>query len=765
MCCPGCVAVAETIAGSGLADYYTLRTELNNTPDTELSSQFQIYDDSQVNTGFVKALSKHRFEGTLLIEGIQCAACTWLIEQALLKQAGIEKAVVNMSQFSLHVSWDSNQLKLSEIMLLIKTLGYTPHPYRSSERSELMMRQQRQSLRHLAVAGLGMMQVGMFAIALHAGDIQGIEAQYQILLRWVSFAVCSIVVFFSAQSFFINAWRSLKQKNLGMDVPVSIAIGLAYLASSWATISQQGQVYFDSVVMFTFFLLLGRYLETRARQHNLLTLGKAHDLLPDSVMLSIEGKWTSVAREQLRPGDRILISEGTIIPVDGHVISGQSSVDESAFSGEYLPRAVTNNVKIYAGTTNLESSLEICVTALADDTKLAGILRSMVFAHQQKPRIAKLADTISSYFVAAILFLALATALYWLVNDPSQALWISLSVLVVSCPCALSLATPSALTRAVYAMQRHNVIISGESALDNLNRANRVIFDKTGTLTEGKISLEKIVIVDKTTELPCLEIAAALQQHSSHPIAKAFDQHPTSLAAVEVHNAVGRGLQGLVNKHLYRIGQLDYCAEICADINPCPDPNKHWICLCDESSDIAWFEISDRLRRESAEVIRQLKSLGFKVDMLSGDPSPKGPELALQLKIDNFLCGISAEQKLQYVKQQQSAGDVVIMVGDGVNDAPVLAGADISFAVSQASGLAKSESDCLIIDNSLRPLIDTLHMAKRCNNIIKQNFSWALIYNIVAIPLAAAGFIAPYWAALGMSLSSLIVVSNSLRLK
>lgn len=765
MCCPGCVAVAETIDGSGLANYYTLRTELNNTPDSQLSSQFQIYDDPKVNAGFVKTLTTNQHQGTLLIEGIQCAACSWLIEQALLRQAGIEKAVVNMSQLSLHVTWNPNQLKLSEIMSLVQMLGYTPYPYRSSERSELMMRQQRKSLRHLAVAGLGMMQVGMFAIALHAGDIQGIEEQYQILLRWVSFAVCTIVVFFSAQSFFANAWRSLKQKSLGMDVPVSLAIGLAYLASTWATISQQGQVYFDSVVMFTFFLLLGRYLETRARQHNLLTLGKAHDLLPDSVKCHNEGKWITVAREQLRPGDRILISEGTIVPVDGLVNSGQSSVDESAFSGEYIPRAVATGAQIYAGTTNLESSLELQVTALADDTKLAGILRSMVFAHQQKPRIAQLADTISGYFVAAILLLALATALYWLINEPSQALWICLSVLVVSCPCALSLATPSALTRAVYAMQRYNVIISGESALDKLNRANRVIFDKTGTLTEGKISLQKVIPVASASEEKSLEIAAALQQHSNHPIAKAFSQHTSTMSATDVKNVVGLGLQGRINGKLYRIGQVEYCAQICSKKQNPPDPNNHWICLSDEISVIAWFEIADKLRPESTDVIAQLKSLGLEIDMLSGDPSPVGPKLAQQLNIHNFRCGISPEQKLEYVKQKQAEGDVVIMVGDGVNDAPVLAGADISFAVSQASGLAKSESDCLIIDNSLRPLVDTLHMAKRCDNIIKQNFSWALIYNVVAIPAAAAGFIAPYWAALGMSLSSLIVVSNSLRLK
>ena len=449
MCCPGCLAVAQLITGSGLGSFYRLRTEVNETaPPLPETNPYTVYDAPANSADFTVRLDDGHTRAQLLLGGISCAACTWLIEHALEANDAVSAANVNLARQSLTVDFDRSRLPLSEVFRQLLALGYDPHPWQLGEGARLLEREQRGALRELAVAGLAMMQVGMFAIALHAGDIQGIALEYRSLMRWVSLIIATVVVFYSARSFFRNAWSNLRYGRLVMDLPVALAIGLAYLASAWATFRNTGTVYFDSIAMFTFFLLLGRFLERQVRQRELLRQTDLQSLLPVSCSRSGPDGWETIPTRSAASGDILLLRAGEVIPADGEILRGGGSVDESAFTGEQLPRSVSPGDMVSAGTLFLDGSAELRVVADAARSRLATMLSLLAHASEQKPELAKLADRVAAHFVAAVLLVATGVAIYWLQSEPARALWITLSVLVVSCPCALALATPTALTAA-----------------------------------------------------------------------------------------------------------------------------------------------------------------------------------------------------------------------------------------------------------------------------------------------------------------------------
>lgn len=767
MCCPGCRAVAGLIAANGLESFYQQRTAYNQRPEQDEAparDRYLVYDDPELAATFTTTDAHGAASARLLLGGMTCAACTWLIEQTLARLAGIHSARVNLQQSRLDISFDPGQIALSEIFSRVDALGYRVRPFQASHQRQQMQDEYRSQLRRLAVAGLGMMQVGMFAIALHAGDIQGIESQYQGLLRWVSLIVASFVVLFSSRPFFTTAWRHLRQGTLVMDLPVALAIGLAWLASVWATISGTGQVYFDSVVMFTFFLLLGRFLEQRVRQRNALSWFDAESTLPDAVATRRDGQWVTLPRSQLQAGDVVLVKAGATVPVDARLCVGTSAVREDTFNGEHLPRSVSVGDTIYAGTVNLEAAIEARVLGSYRDSRLAALQRSVEQAQGEKPRLAKLADRIASWFVAAILLITSATALAWSQIAPEQALWISLSVLVISCPCALALATPAALTSAANALRHAGVIVRGENALEALARTTHLIFDKTGTLTEGSLQISTVQPLAGAKEAELLAIAAALQQYSSHPVSRAFSDISPAPGWEQVDYRVGAGLEGRRPDGNYRMGSEQFCRQWAPALPPPPDQRRYWIALCRAATPLAWIGLDDRVRPEAAAVVAAARSAGLAVELLTGDSSAQGPLLAKELGIEQVETGLQPEQKMTRVQALQAAGSVVTMVGDGLNDAPVLSLADASFAVAGATDLARTQADFVIVGEDLDSVISTWRKARQCRRIILENFSWALGYNVCAIPLAALGYVPPWAAAIGMSLSSLLVVANSLRL-
>lgn len=767
MCCPGCRAVAALIAANGLEQFYAQRTAYSERPvasDVVLDDQYRVYDDPTVACKFSETRDDGTITARILLGGMTCAACTWLVEQSLHALPGVVSASVNLQQARLDLTLDPQTLPLSEVFSRLDHLGYKPRPFQARAQREQMTADYRRDLRRLGVAGFGMMQVGMFAVALHAGDIQGIQAEYQTLLRGFSLLVSSFVVYYSAGTFFTTAWRHLQHGALVMDLPVALAIGLAWLASAWATVTGSGQVYFDSVVMFTFFLLLGRFMEARVRQRHALAWFDAESTLPDAVARRVDDQWVTTPRHQLAPGDTVLLRPGETIAVDARVCSGISAVREDTFNGEHLPRSVGTGDTVFGGTVNVEAALEAEVLCDYRDSRLAALQRSVETAETAKPQLARMADRIASWFVAGILLVTSATALAWLQIDPSRALWVSLSVLVISCPCALALATPAALTSAASALRASGVIVRGENALEALSRCTHLLLDKTGTLTEGRLVIDRVVTSGNADQAEVQAIAAALQRYSNHPVSHAFDKLPAAGDFSAVHYTVGAGLEGRRDGIRYRIGSEAFCRDLLPGLATAPEGDLYWIALCNELETLAWIGLSDRLRPEAAEVVHAARASGLQVGLLTGDNSPQGPRLARELGITQVAIGLEPQQKMQHVQALQAQGAVVAMVGDGLNDAPVLSLADASFAVAGATDLARTQADFVAVDGDLAAVTTTWRKARQCRRIIIQNFCWALGYNVSAIPLAAMGYIPPWAAAIGMSLSSLLVVANSLRL-
>lgn len=772
MCCPGCEAVAKAIVDGGLTSFYEHRTETSPTARAALPDvldQLTLYDKPELQRSFVSTDEKNIKQASLILEGIVCAACVWLNERHISALQGVVEFSVNYSTHRARVRWDDSQIKLSDILQAISAIGYLAHPFDSGRQEAVYKKERSNALKRLAVAGLGAIQVMMLAVALYAGDYSGMDSGLENFMRWVSMFIATPVVFYSAKSFFSSAWRDLKVRQLGMDVPVSLAIGLAFAASCWATVNQSGQVYFDSVTMFTFFLLAGRFLEMGARQKAGQAAEELVKLLPAMATRVTEDGDETVAVTELIIGDQVRIKPGDSIPADGVIVVGRSSIDESLLTGESHPLAKTINENVIGGTVNIESPLVIEVQKIGEDTVLASIQRLLDRAQVEKPSIAKMADRVAAYFVGFLLLLVTMVAAWWWQHDPDQAFWIAISLLVVTCPCALSLATPAAMTAATGSLTRLGVLTTRGHALETLAKVTDIVFDKTGTLTKGHLALDSLKILSDVSEQQILNIAAALELGSEHPVAKVFLQkatNPNTVLAKDIEAISGQGVTGEINGICYRLGCAAYVDDVINDsiININKPKHATEIFLASEKECLAVFYLSDELREQVAESIQALKELGKNVWLVSGDNEAAVSYIAKQVGIENIRHSMKPEDKLSVIRELQNQNKIVSMIGDGVNDAPVLAAAQVSIAMGGGTQLAQASADMVLLSEHLPHLVDAIKMAKRSVAIVHQNLSWALIYNLLALPLASMGYIAPWMAAIGMSASSLIVVLNALRL-
>lgn len=770
MCCPGCMAVTEAIIAGGLEKYYQHRTDSaqqgEGLSDT-LKGELLIYDRDDQQADFVYSKENGLKQANLLIEGITCAACIWLLEKHLTQITGVKSVHVNLSTHEAQITWSSDALPLSVIMLNIYRVGYKAYPWRADRQDALLKKENRRFIRRLAVAGIGAMQVMMYAIALYSGAISNdMSENYRDFIRYVSAIVATPVIFYAAMPFFKAALRDLKTRHLSMDTPVSIAIGGAYIASLWATYTGSGEVYFDSVCMFTFFLLTGRYLELKARHATAIASRTLSQSLPASCLKYDGSQWVRVPLSDLKVNDKVRVLPGDSIPADGILIQGRSSIDESMLSGEFMPVGKQADDKVLGGSINKDNTIEVRVTHTGNETQMASIVALLQRAQQEKPAIAKIADRLAGWFVLAVLVVACTVYVYWTGKSPENAFWITLSVLVVTCPCALSLATPMALTTATGALHKAGLLVTRGHVLEGLNNTRHIIFDKTGTLTQGNLVLAEILPFPTITHNPQIltELAAALEAHSEHPIAKAFSHafSYTPFQAEHIINHTGKGLEGIIEGQCYRIGKPSFALQ--KKILPNPPGEGQWLLLSCENNPLCWFRITDSLRPEATSTIDALKATGRKVSLLSGDQEPVVATVAKTLGIEHWVSEASPADKLAFIRQCQSQGDKVLMVGDGINDVPVLAGADISLAMGNASDLARTSADAVLLSMDLRRLPETFALTGKTRKIIRENLGWALLYNVIALPLASAGLIAPWMAATGMSLSSLIVVTNALRL-
>lgn len=776
MCCPGCEAVAQAIVDNGLDDYYKYRTEKSITADNLVPDeleQLQLYDNSKLQNQFVSSSSAHPEikNASLILEGIVCAACVWLNEQHVSKLHGVKSFSINYSTQRARISWDENKINLSDVLQSISSIGYRAHPFDPGRQEAVQKKERQSALIRLSVAGLGAMQVMMLAIALYAGDYSGIDEDLKLFFRWVSALIATPVVFYSARTFFVGAWRDLKRKNLGMDVPVALAIGGAYAASCWATLNQSGQVYFDSVTMFTFFLLMGRFLELRARQRSSEVADALVKLLPIMATKIVKDGFEQIIVNDLKINDHVRVKPGETIPADGTIIEGKTSIDESLVTGESYPLTRVQNESVIGGTVNIESPIIVQITKIGEETVLAGIQRLLDRAQTEKPRIALLADKVASIFVGVILVIALGVGLVWWQIDSDRAFWIVLSMLVVTCPCALSLATPAAMTAATGALTRLGMLVTHAHALETLAKVDTFVFDKTGTLTQGHLALKETTLIGEYSKKECERIAMSLEQASEHPIAKAFQHLDVDyLGTKNIHTEVSEGVEAVIDNIRYRIGKRGWVGNIVeselheTEYDSQEKNIQSQVYLANENQWLAIFHLEDKIRDDANTMISKLKHLGIHSILLSGDQESVVASTATILNIQTAYSGQSPDNKLSVIKKLQEQKHIVAMMGDGVNDAPVLAAAQVSIAMGSGTQLAQASSDMVLLSENLNHLAQSVVHARKTISIVKQNLSWAVIYNLTALPLAALGYIAPWLAAIGMSASSLFVVLNALRL-
>ena len=766
MCCPGCQAVAEAIVAGGLEHYYSHRSENAANPQAlpqALPDELALYDRCDVQQPFVQHEGELS-ETQLLIEGISCAACGWLIEKHLRGVPGVAEAHLNLSNHRLQVRWQDSQISLSKLLAELRRIGYAAHPWHADEAAERMAAENRRRMRELGVAGLLWMQVMMATMATWPEFNIDLSAELDKILRWTSLFLTTPIVFYCCGQFFRGALRDLRTRHLTMDVSVSLAIGGAYVAGIWSTITGHGELYFDAVGMFALFLLAGRYLERRARERTAAATAQLVKLLPASCLrLDESGQSQRILLRELREGDQVLVQPGSLIPADGRILAGHSSIDESLLTGEYLPQPRGIGDHVTAGTLNVEGSLTVSVQALGDATRLSAIVRLLERAQSEKPRLAEIADRVSQWFLLFILVAAALVGFIWWEIDSSRAFWVVLALLVATCPCALALATPTALTTATGSLHKLGLLLTRGHVLEGLNQIDTLVLDKTGTLTEGRLTLSAIHPLRDLDQDSCLVLAAALENRSEHPIARAFGQAPRAAEAVDGHP--GQGLQGRVDGRLLRIGEASFVCALSGQAVPSiAGEHGQWLLLGDEQGPLAWFVLDDRLREDAPELIAAARARGWNIHLLSGDSSPMVGEVARQLGIEDARGGLTPDAKLAVLKQLHGEGRRVLMLGDGVNDVPVLAAADISVAMGSASDLAKTSADAVLLSNRLSSLVQGLAMAKRTRRIIIENLCWATLYNGLVLPFAALGWITPIWAAVGMSFSSLLVVLNALRL-
>ncbi|MEW6120270.1 MAG: heavy metal translocating P-type ATPase [Pseudomonadota bacterium] len=768
-CCRGCQAVAQTIIDSGQGAYYTHRTALPATPqqaEAELA-QLGLYDLPEIQESFVRVEAENVREAALILENIVCAACIWLNERHIAALPGVLSVEINYATRRARVRWDNSRIQLSAILKAVSDIGYIAHPFDPGRSDDIHKRERNTAIKRLAIAGLGMMQVMMYALPTYTATDMTDEIRR--LMSWASLVLTIPVVLYSAWPFFIGAWRDLRRRTLGMDVPVALGVGTAFAASVYSTFSGHGEIYYDSVTMFIFLLLTGRFLEMNARRRAGAAVEELVKLIPAATTRL--PNWPARDEEQvpvarLVVGEHVLVRPGETLPADGVVVEGESAVSEAMLTGESLPVSKAAGANVVGGSLNQASPLVIRVERLGADTRLASIVRLLDRAQSEKPRIGQLADRAAAWFVGLLLLVTALVGVAWYVIDPARMLWIVISVLVVTCPCALGLATPAALTTATGRLTRLGLLTTRGHALETLAHATDLVFDKTGTLTQGRLSVRRVLPLDGHSAAEAAARAAALEAGSEHPIARALREHAVeTLTALDIRNTPGRGVEGTIDGRVYRLGTPQFAVgDATPPATPDADGGASWILLAESGRPVAWFALADTPRVDAASALDALRAQGLRLHLLSGDAEAAVAATARQFGIADWHAGTLPEDKLAYVKTLQAEGRIVAMVGDGINDAPVLAGAQVSIAMGEGADVAQAAADMVMLGSRLATLSEGVALARKTQKIIRENLGWALGYNLIAIPAAALGYVTPWIAGIGMSASSLLVVLNALRL-
>jgi len=787
-CCNGCKSVCEAIYASGLQGFYQRTPEGTPlAPPPELPRDLALYDLDEVQEEFVDSLGEIR-DIHLLVEGIHCAACVWLIENTLKGMPGVREARVNLSGKRLHVKWNHNQLKLSAIIQRLGQIGYGAVPYDPEAAEGSLKRQNRQLLYRMAFAGFAMMNLLWISIALYSGADRG---EFRGMFHWVGFLLATPTLIYSGQPFFKGAWSSIRNLHLGMDVPIAIGASLTYLYSVYVTVSgsQVGEVYYDTVVNFLFVILVGRYLEAISKRQAVASTQRLLDLQPRVATVIRAGEERIVPIRSVKLGEIVLIKPGERIPVDGRVIEGTSVIDEAMLTGESEPVVKAEGERVSAGTINGHGVLQVRVEGLLKDTALGRIIHLVEEAQASKAPIQCVADRIVPWFVATTLALATATFLWWMESDFEQALMAATSVLIITCPCAFGLATPMSIAVASGLGARHGILVKNGEVLETLSSIDHVVFDKTGTLTEGRMTLTSIYTADQVwergQESPSSAIRewiarlATLERYSEHPVASAIldcaDELELDTArwvVSDFENRPGYGVKALIDGKVIAAGNRAWMetlgvtrntrfelAQQALDRSGIGSLHLAW-----DGREVALIGVEDRIREDAAPLIEALKADGMKLTLLSGDRQNTAEAIARRLGGMEVIAEVMPEDKDRVIADLQAGNHKVAMVGDGVNDAPALVRSDVGIALGSGTDVSIASADIVLMSSELGKVRLAAALSRRTLRTIRQNIGISITYNLIMVPLAMAAFVTPLVAAVSMPVSSLLVIGNAARI-
>lgn len=754
-CCVGCAAAALWIREAHLDDFYRLRSAPAGRVAPDMAD-LSAWDSDEVQRQHARDVTGGR-EIVLLTDGMRCAACAWLIDRALAREPGVREVAANAVTGRVRLTWDPARTRLSTPLQRLAGLGYRPY-LASGEGHERARRTERnRMLLRLGFAGLAAMQAMMLAEALYLDASGEMPRATRDFFRWVTFLVATPVVFYAGWPFLIGCWRELRLRRFGMDTLVATSTLLAYFASVIETIRGGPHVWYDAAVMFVFLLLAARTLEQRARSIATAQVDALACARPTlATRERSDGSREVVPISSLAVGDIACIAAGDSVPADGELLDGHARFEEALLTGESAPVPKKTGDKIYAGTVCCERPVRMRVMDVGSATRLSQMERLVAQAQAHRPTLARLADRVAGHFVLGLFVVAAIVYVAWRVHDPSRAFEVTLALLVISCPCALSLSIPAALAAAHSALARLGVLATRANALDTLARATDIVFDKTGTLSDGRLTLGNVDTFGNVDRDTALRVAASLERDSRHPIAAAFAKNDAADQASDVEEHSGQGIAGTVHGQRWRLG----CAEFAAAGSK--DDGALW--LGEGKTAVARFTLLESQRPDAHEALDALRALGLRVQLSSGDAERTVARFARQLGIGVASGRQSPEAKLANVHGLQAGGRIVAMVGDGLNDAPVLAGADVSIAMSDGAAITQRAADLVMTGNSLMRIPAAIALARRTRRVIRQNLAWAIGYNVLALPLAAAGLVTPWLAAVGMAVSSLTVTLNALRL-
>lgn len=754
-CCDGCAAAAQWIRDARLDGYYRLRSEHAARVDANVDD-LSWWDREDVLAAHARDVEGGR-ELVLLTDGMRCAACAWLIDRALMREPGVRDVCANAVTGRIRIVWDPARTRLSTPLRRLLALGYRPWLATGAERERARVAERNRALLRLGVAGLGALQAMMFTEALYLDTDATMSIPMRDFLRWIAFLVATPVVFFSGWPFIAGCLRELRERRLGADTLVATSTLLAYGASLFATVRGDPHVWFDAAVMFVFLLLAARMLEQRARSAATARVDALARARPAFAVREREdGTRETIALEMLQPGDVACVAAGDGVPADGALLGDEAWFEESLLTGESRPVRKSAGDAVFAGTACREVPARLRVSATGTGTRLSQLVALVDRAQEHRPAIARTADRVAMVFVATLLAIATIVYFAWRIHEPSRALDVTLALLVISCPCALSLAIPAALAAANGALARMGVLPVGADALDRLARVTDVVFDKTGTLSDAVPELASVATFGAIERIDALRIAAALERDSRHPIAAAFASHAhDGCRAFDVRTVAGQGVGGVVDGVAWRLGHARFATGG-------EDDGAVWLGTGKKA--FARFELHEAPRADARPALEMLRAQGLAVHLCSGDGTAAVARFATVLDVRDAHARQTPEDKLARVHALQANGRVVAMVGDGLNDAPVLAGADVSFAVADGAALAQRAADLVLAGSSLQRIPEAIALARRTRGIVRQNLAWAIGWNVIALPIAALGLVTPWLAALGMALSSLTVTLNALRL-